>query len=223
MKQKKEVKIMLVDDSIDFVINFIEKEIQSTSDIKLLDTFSDGEEILEKLPNLEELPEVIILDERMQRLNGIPTARIIKKQYPQIKILFLTDVSENYKHIKMAIDLGVEGYVSKTEASYLIRGIREVSEGIIFMSPKINRTYFINQGRRSINTPKYRVSIEDLTEKDKLFLELLGQGKSFNEIQSEMEIGMWARRDRVNRLKTRLDIDSIQGLCAYAWRNSLCQ
>ena len=82
-------------------------------------------------------PDVVLLDLAMPRLNGVETARRIKRKVSSTKVLILSSHS-NDQHVRQAIKAGAVGYVMKEAVGNdLSRGIREVHMGKTFFSPLI--------------------------------------------------------------------------------------
>lgn len=85
MKKKKEVKVLLVDDEVDFVDTLAQRlRIRELT----VDTVYNGEEALSFIKKIK--PDVIVLDLKMPGLHGIEVLREIKKMSPQIQVIILT-------------------------------------------------------------------------------------------------------------------------------------
>jgi DNA-binding NarL/FixJ family response regulator len=98
----------------------------------LVGAVGDGEALLVAARNLH--PDLFLLDVSMPRLNGYQTARQLKKEKPEARILFLT-VQEEPVAVSEALTIGVAGYVLKrSAASDLIPALRQVIEGGRFVS-----------------------------------------------------------------------------------------
>jgi DNA-binding NtrC family response regulator len=85
MKKKKDIKVLLVDDEVDFVDTLAQRlrmrELQ-------VDAVYDGEQALSSIKKAE--PDVIVLDLKMPRLHGIEVLGEIKKSSPDIQVIILT-------------------------------------------------------------------------------------------------------------------------------------
>jgi DNA-binding NarL/FixJ family response regulator len=80
---------------------------------------ADGMEAVEKAREL--MPDLIILDITMPRLNGLDAARMIRRALPETPIIVLS-VHKSRQLMKEAQEIGVQGYVSKEEASKVLVG-----------------------------------------------------------------------------------------------------
>ena len=104
--------VILVEDHV-MVRQGLRRIIQEEPGVQVICEAGDGVELLELLK--EKTPDVVILDIGMPRLGGLEAARIIKKHYPQIKIVILT-MHKGRPFFEEALEIGVHGYVLKDEA-----------------------------------------------------------------------------------------------------------
>jgi len=90
---------------------------------------------LEAIQKAVELrPDLIVLDIGLPSLNGIETARQIRKLVPEAKIIFLTQESSS-DVVQLAISLGARGYVVKNKAGTdLVTAVEAVLSGMRFVS-----------------------------------------------------------------------------------------
>ena len=85
MKKKKDIKVLLVDDEVEFV-NTLAQRLKMRD--LLVDTVYDGPQALDFINKIE--PDVIVLDLKMPGLHGIEVLREIKKTRPEIQVIILT-------------------------------------------------------------------------------------------------------------------------------------
>ena len=107
-------------------------------EFEIVGTASNGQDAVDGVLRLD--PDVIVLDISMPLLNGIEASLLIRERQPRAKVLFLT-IHESDEYISAAFSAGASGYVTKRQiASDLVYGIREVSQGNLFVSPSLRRT-----------------------------------------------------------------------------------
>lgn len=88
----------------------------------------NGQELIDKLEDPENLPDVVLMDIKMPILNGIETTEILNKQYPQIKVLALSIEEDEYTVLKM-LRAGARGYLLKdTKKEILEEALLKVLE-----------------------------------------------------------------------------------------------
>lgn len=101
-------KIMIVDDEEDLLSLY--GEMVTLLGHELISTSTDGEDALKKFNDLEDHPDIIILDHRMPFRNGLETAKDILKVDPEEKIIF---ISADSSVRRAAIDIGVMVFLDK--------------------------------------------------------------------------------------------------------------
>lgn len=90
----------------------LRREIERIADAAVVGEVADGRQLINLLQELT--PDMVILDISMPNLGGLEAAKIIKKEYGQIKVLFLT-MHKNPAYVAQAVRLGAEGYLLKEE------------------------------------------------------------------------------------------------------------
>ncbi len=120
------IKIAIADDH-PLVINGLKLILASSNEMELAGSYNNGPELLAGLKTCA--PDVLVLDIHMPGQTGDELAEIIVVQYPQIKILALTNEDSVY-HIKNMLRKGVHGYILKTTSEdILLDAIRKVHRG----------------------------------------------------------------------------------------------
>src|SRR6476619_4244832 len=98
---------------------------------------ADGRAVLAAAPGLR--PDVVVLDIAMPLLNGLDTARQLKRLMPEVGVIFLT-VSEDPDVAAEAFRAGASGYLLKNSAAAeLLRAIEEVFQGRSYVTPLATR------------------------------------------------------------------------------------
>ena len=87
---------------------------------------SDGAEAIEKAKDLQ--PDVTVLDVTMPRMNGLEACRLLRRQAPEIEILFVTQ-HDSPQMMREALEAGARGYVVKSNAARdLLAAVEAVSQ-----------------------------------------------------------------------------------------------
>jgi DNA-binding NarL/FixJ family response regulator len=129
------LRVLVADDSP--IVQQSIRELLRSADVLSVLTAADGEEAV-RLAR-ETTPDVVILDYRMPRLNGVQAARLIRQASPEMPLILLTASAAEYL-IAMALGAGIRGYVLKRDAGDdLIRALCAVRCGATYVSPGASR------------------------------------------------------------------------------------
>jgi len=148
--------------------------------IEIVGTANDGEALLKIVQQKQ--PNVIVTDIRMPKMDGIQATKIIKKEFPNTKILAFTMFDQDKADTQM-LDEGASGYILKnTSLNEVLKAILTVANGDTYFDGNIN----VNDlGKDKSKSPKGL-----LTKRQKEILALIGQGKTSREIAEELFIGI---------------------------------
>jgi DNA-binding NarL/FixJ family response regulator len=132
-------RILVVED-YEPVRRFICSILRERPGFQIVEEVTDGLEAVQKAGELQ--PDLIMLDIGLPSLNGIDAARRIRKLFPKIKILFVTQESSAVV-VQEALALGALGYVVKAHAgSELLPAVEAVLQGRQFVSSGLSGHYF---------------------------------------------------------------------------------
>ena len=119
------MRVLLVDD--DAVVTMSLKMIlEASGEVEITGTGGDGAEAVELYRMTK--PEVLLMDIRMNGMNGLEAAEAILKEDPAAVILFLTTFSDD-EYIVKALSLGVKGYILKQDFESILPALRAVCSG----------------------------------------------------------------------------------------------
>ena len=174
---------------------------------------SDGREALKLARTL--LPDIAVLDLSMPLLNGLDAAHEIRRIAPQIKTILLTMYTDK-GYVLQALRAGARGYVLKTQAAEdLIRAIREISRGEVYLSPGVALSVV------DAYLQKTDPAADPLTPRERQTLQLIAEGKSTKEIARVLSISFKTAESHRNSIMKKLDIHEVAGLVRYAIRRGL--
>jgi DNA-binding NarL/FixJ family response regulator len=175
----------------------------------------DGERAIELVASAR--PDVAVLDLSMPRLNGIEAARAITRAGGGTRVILLTVHREEH-YVLAALKAGIMGYVLKTQAAGdLLRAIREVAEGGIYLSPGVSRAVVDAYLTRTDGAR------DPLSPREREVLQLIAAGKTTKEIAALLGLSVKTADSHRTRLMEKLDIHDVAGLTRYAIRNGLIQ
>ncbi len=150
--------------------------IQREPDMEVVGEAGDGEEAVRLADQLK--PDVIVMDIRMPKLNGIEATKQIKQQHPSIAILILTAFDTD-QYIFALLEAGAAGYLLKgVRAHELIDAIRAVYAGESVLHPVVASRVI----RRVVTPSPEMKSVEPLSEREMEILKLAAKGISNKDI-----------------------------------------
>ena len=143
---------------------------------QLVRIVEDGRALLEAADKL--MPDVVVADVSMPLLNGIEATRLLKRQNPDLVVVFLT-MHMDVAYAAGAFDAGASGYVLKHSApSELLTAIACALKGHTYVSPALAEGLLAYQRERSAASP---AGLARLTPRQREVLQLLAEGRSAKE------------------------------------------
>jgi DNA-binding NarL/FixJ family response regulator len=183
----------------------------------------DGRALIDQLPTMtvDRIPDIVVLDINMPRLDGYGTLQYLKLHYPSIKVIMLSMFSDDNTIIR-CLRLGANAYLVKNvDGDEFIHTIRHVQESGQYYSQYI--------ASLAVSTLKQDV-VKDgpihesgLTKKEKEFLRLVCSEKTYKEIAVEMAISVRTVDIYRDQLFDKLDVNSRVALVLYAIKNKLVE
>jgi DNA-binding NarL/FixJ family response regulator len=145
---------------------------------------ADGETALQLIT--EHLPDVVLLDIEMPKLDGIGVAREIVQRGLKTEIIFLT-LHSDPSFFQTAMDLGSKGYILKDSAvEEVVVGIRAVASGRPYLSSAITAELLHKRNEPAKDTA--RTMTAKLTPTERRIMQLIANGKTSKEIGGELSI-----------------------------------
>jgi len=150
-------------------------------------------------------PDVIVMDIEMPGISGIEGVKLVKENFPEMKILMET-IFEDDKKIFDSICAGAEGYILKNTPPVEILGaIKEIYEGGSPMTPTIaNRVLKMVKTQR----PSDSKNIFNLTDREKEILSCLVEGMSYKLIADECTISIDTVNVHIKNIYKKLQVHS---------------
>jgi DNA-binding NarL/FixJ family response regulator len=214
----KKLRIFLADDH-ELVRHGIRALLQARRSWTVVGEAADGKEALEKTTILK--PDVAILDVEMPNLDGLQVTRLIREATPSVKVIILT-MHESHQVVARALKAGACGYVLKSDqAKQLIEAITTVSQGQVFLSPKVSSLVlkaFRNAGKESASA---RPSQNQLTPREHEIIRLVAQGKTNKETAGLLGIAIRTVESHRSKIMLKLDLHSLTELIHYAIGNEI--
>jgi DNA-binding NarL/FixJ family response regulator len=208
------IRVLLADDHA-IVREGLRALLTREADIQVVAEAGDGREALRL--SQQARPDVAAMDLSMPLLNGLEAARQMAGWERGPRSILLTMHAED-RYVLEALRAGVRGYVLKKQAGAdLVRAIREVAGGGVYLSPGISAAVI-----EAIRSPA-ALPEETLTAREREVLQLVAEGKTTKEISSILGVSVKTADAHRTHLMQKLDIHDIAGLTRYAIRRGLIQ
>lgn len=168
-------------------------------DMQVVATAENGEEAVAAYRTHR--PDVVVLDLRMPGMSGIETIRVLKKDFPDVRVLIFSNYAKG-EEIIQAMKAGASGFVVKEMAlERLLEAIRHVYQGHQYLPPEI-----------AMRIGEQRL-LPELTPRLLEVLELVGRGLSNKEIAAELGLTEGTVKIHVTNLLAKLGVsDRTQAL-----------
>ena len=211
------LRVLIVDDQRLLCEGF-RKLIELEPDLEVVGMAGDGEEALamvERLSATRTAPDVVLMDVRMPRLDGIAATRAIIERWPEIRVVILTTFDER-ELIQAGLQAGALGYVLKDiTAEQLATTIRVVAQGQVLLHPDVAHKVLASLSSAPIEpamiapaTPAF-VGVSDvapLTEREREILSLLARGASNREISETLYIAGGTVKNHLSNILGKLGV-----------------
>ncbi|HEX4656601.1 MAG TPA: response regulator transcription factor [Streptosporangiaceae bacterium] len=217
------IRTMIVDDHALFRRG-LEMVLDGEPDIDLVGQASDGAEAVEKAA--ESLPDIVLMDIRMPRSNGIEACRAMKEAAPSAKIVILT-ISDEEEDLFEAIRAGASGYLLKDiPLDEVADTVRAVHGGQSLINPSMAGkllTEFAALARRDEEERAQEVPAPRLTEREMQVLKLVARGMNNRDIAKELFISENTVKNHVRNILEKLQIHSRMEAVMVAVREKLIE
>jgi len=189
-----------------------------TGDIEAVGVAANGKEALEMVRELT--PDVVLMDIAMPIMGGVEAIRRIRKEFPKVKVLALTQYDDK-AYVFPVIEAGASGFISKTAASSeLTAGIRSVHRGDSFLSPSVAR-FLVEDYQQIASMKGSQDPYEQLTNREREVLKLVAEGHTTQEIAAMLVLSPKTVERHKTNLMSKLDIHNRTELVKYALRKGI--
>jgi DNA-binding NarL/FixJ family response regulator len=208
-------RVLLVDDE-ELVRTGLRMILEAEPDLTVVGDAADG---IEGIARLRELaPDVVLMDIRMPRMDGLEaTRRMVTQSDAKVVVLTTFDLDE---HVYAALAAGASGFLLKdAPATQLVHAIRVAAAGDALLAPSVTRR-LIARFAESRTSARLQLPT-DLTPRETEVLTLLAEGLSNTEIAQRLVLGDATVKTHVARVLAKLGVrDRVQAV-VLAYRSGL--
>lgn len=212
-------KIIIADDH-QLVAEGLKAIVEQNENNQVISMASNGAELLKQLEILQ--PDLILLDIDMPVMNGMEALPLIKKKYPEVKVIVLT-MHEEKSLVKKFTSLGAQGFVVKsTDQDELLMAINRVIYGGQYFSSSLTLN-MIAQGMSPATNSDFDDKKAILTDREVEILKLIAAGMSNKEIGEKLFISHRTVDTHRTNLMKKLEVNNIAGLIRYAIKHGFVE
>ena len=210
------VKVLIADDQ-ELIRESLKIILDSKPDIEVTDAVSDGLEVIRSIR--EKRPDIILLDIRMPRLDGVSCTKIIKEGYTDIKIIILTTFDDD-EYVFNALKYGASGYLLKgISMDSLVEAISTVYQGQAMINPDIASKVLKFFSKLAVNNETIHVPVENIkmiTKNEWTIIKEVSKGKSNKEIAKDLSFSEGTVRNYLSNILDKLELRDRTQLAIWA-------
>ncbi len=208
------VRILIVDDHAvvrQGLITFLELQ----DEIEVVGEASNGKEAIQRVKELE--PDVVLMDLVMPIMDGLTAIKEIKLMRPETEILALTSFADDEK-VFTAIRSGATGYLLKdVQPHELVKSVLAADRGEVQLHPEVAKKLM----HEVVAPAKEADSLDELTEREREVLGLLGHGMSNKEIAYKISVSEKTVKAHVSSILNKLNLPGRTHAALYASKRGL--
>jgi DNA-binding NarL/FixJ family response regulator len=160
--------------------------LNSQADMEIIGEAGDGRTAVERAKEL--LPDIVVMDVSMPRLNGLMATKKLKECCPRVRVVALTRHADD-GYLQQLLKAGVSGYVLKqSPADELIHAIRAVANGNIYLDPAIAQKLVGSYVGKSPS--KSASALKELSTREQDVMRMIALGYSNKEIAARLELSV---------------------------------
>ncbi len=210
------IRLMIVDDH-EVVRLGMRAAFELEADISVVGEASNGAEALAKMSILD--PQVILMDVRMPKMNGIEACREIKSAHPTVSILMITSFTDD-EAVFASIMAGASGYLLKNVSRVeLLKAIRSIAAGQSLLNPAA--TQQAKTRMTTLISGTTQLPGEELTEREREVLALVAKGYTNKQIAEALCVTEKTARNHVSHILEKLGLARRSEAAAFAVEHKL--
>lgn len=207
-------RLMIVDDH-EVVRMGLKAALEIEDDFTVVAEAANGKEAIEKARAHQ--PDIVLMDVRMDIMDGIEACREIRSELPSTRVLMLTSFAEE-ETVVAALLAGAAGYVLKNVArARLLEALRSVARGESLLDSRVTKSVV----EKLVGMQAKPADGDDLTAREREVLVLIAEGATNKEIAAKLVVSENTARNHVSHILSKLGFSRRSEAAAYAVRKGL--
>jgi len=210
------IKVLIADDQ-ELIRQSLQIVLNTKEDIEVVGVASDGQEVIQAIR--KELPDVILMDIRMPKMDGVQCTKIIKGNYPNVKIIILTTFDDD-EFVYNALKFGASGYLLKgVSMDELVNAIRTVHSGRAMINPDIATKVvklFSQMAQSDFSIVIDEAKEKELTKTEWKIIEQVERGASNKEAAEVLNLSEGTVRNYLSTILNKLELRDRTQLAIWA-------
>jgi DNA-binding NarL/FixJ family response regulator len=207
-------RLMIVDDH-EVVRMGLKAALDIEDDFTVVAEAGNGKDAIEKARAHQ--PDIVLMDVRMEGMDGIEACREIRSELPATKVLMLTSFAEE-ETVVAALLAGAAGYVLKNVArARLLEALRSVARGESLLDSKVTKSVL----EKLVGMQAKPGEQDELTSREREVLVLIADGATNKEIAAKLVVSENTARNHVSHILGKLGFSRRSEAAAYAVRKGL--
>ncbi|MCH6255553.1 response regulator transcription factor [Puniceicoccaceae bacterium K14] len=162
-------------------------------------------------------PDIIALEISVAKSKGIAAIKDLRRQFPSTNVLVFTGHDE-LLFAERCLKAGARGYLMKSAPeSEIVKAFKSVASGNLYISERL-RSRILNRISGNSSEEEMHNCIDQLSDRELLIVQHIGQSKNNQEIASELQISIKTIESHRSRIKSKLQLSSPNELVRYAMR-----
>jgi len=195
------IRVLICDDQA-IARHGLQMILSTAPDLQIVGQAQDGQEAVDLVA--QQQPDLVLMDLRMPKLNGVQATRLIRQRFPAVQVLVLTTYDAD-EWVFDAVRAGANGYLLKdTPPPQLLAAIRNTVEGKTPVDPSIAGKLFSSFAKQPM--PRTNLLVEELSEREIEVLQLMAEGLTNAEIGAQIHLSEGTVRNYISTILSKLQV-----------------